>query len=286
MQNFSQEEYVPVIGIKSFRKDQLAGRNELLFNELIGEKHIDKPHKHDFFMIILFDQASGVHHIDAVDYVIGNREVHILLPGQMHHWHIHQGSIGYQLMIERTFFEQFSPFFRFYFANYHHHPVIPLSGTAYDLLLYEFNAIKEELNAEDSLVQLISARAAVIGAIVSKEAEEIYKEYKIYLSNPRLANFNTLIDEFYKAEKSVSFYANSLHLSPNYLNVLCKKYLKISATQLIQQRVVLEAKRLLQNEELTIKYVALELGFSDHAHFSNFFKAHTGSTPTEFRRKE
>lgn len=80
MPRFNQDESVPVIGIKGFRKDQLAGRGELLFNELLGEKHIDKPHRHDFFMIILFDQASGIHHIDAVDYDIGNREVHILFP--------------------------------------------------------------------------------------------------------------------------------------------------------------------------------------------------------------
>lgn len=43
---------------------------------------------------------------------------------------------------------------------------------------------------------------------------------------------------------------------------------------------------LLQNSNLSIKYVALELGFSDHAHFSNFFKTQTGVTPTIFKKKE
>ncbi len=54
-----ETKYVPVIGIQEFRKGQLAGRDELLFNELRGARHIDKPHKHDFFIIMLFEKAQG-----------------------------------------------------------------------------------------------------------------------------------------------------------------------------------------------------------------------------------
>lgn len=283
MKNTHNQESTPVISIQSFRKGQLVGRDELLFNELHGERHIDKPHKHDFFVIILFDRASGIHNIDSKDYPIGNKEVHVLFPGQMHKWQINEGTIGYQLMIERVFFEQFAPFFRFSFTNYQNHPVIKLSDKAFARLMYEFDAIKEELKTDDSLVHLINARAAVIAAIVSKEAERIFTEFKVYQSNPRLAKFNLLIDEFYKEEKSVVYYAKKLNISANYLNILCKKNLKVSATQLIQQRISIEAKRLLKSSDLSIKEIAFELGFSDHAYFSNFFKAQTGITPTDFR---
>src|SRR5690606_41192241 len=50
--------YVPVLGIQEFRRGQTAGRKELLYNELHGERHIDKPHKHDFFIIVLLDRKS------------------------------------------------------------------------------------------------------------------------------------------------------------------------------------------------------------------------------------
>ena len=283
MQNSENHDSVPIISIQSFRKGQLAGRDELLFNELHGERHIDKPHKHDFFVIILFDKASGIHNIDSKDYPINNKEIHILFPGQMHKWQINDGTIGYQLMTERSFFEQFAPYFRFSFTNYQNHPVIKISDEAFSKLMYEFNAIKEELKSENSLVHLINARAAVIAAIVSKEAEQIFTEFKVYQSNPRFAKFNMLIDEFYKEEKSVVFYAEKLHISANYLNILCKKHLKVSATQLIQQRIIIEAKRLLKSGDLSIKEIAFELGFTDHAYFSNFFKAQTDLTPSEFR---
>jgi len=283
MHKESKKSTIPTIGIQTFRKEQIAGRNEILFNALDGERHIEKPHKHDFFIINLFDRASGVHNIDSIDYPIGNKEVHILFPGQMHKWHINEHTKGYQLMIAHDFLEQFAPFFRFSFTNYQNHPVIKLSDDAFSKLKYEFKAIMEELKTENSLIHLIQARAAVIAAIVSAQAELRFTEFKVYQSNERLAKFNMLIDEYFKEEKTVTFYAEKLNISANYLNILCKKNLKVSAIQLIHQRISTEAKRLLQNNKLTIKEITFELGFSDNSYFSNFFKNQTGITPSEFR---
>lgn len=274
---------IPTLDMHGFREEQFAGKKELLFNEILGEKIIEKAHKHDFFIIILFDHASGIHNIDSVDYSIGNREVHVLFPEQIHKWHIQEGSIGYQLMIDKTFLEQFAPAFRYSFTNYQNHPVIRLSNEAFEKLLYEFNAIRDELLLTQPVNQLISARAAVIAALVSKEAEFDIEEFKVYQSNPRLAKFNWLIDKFYKEQKSITFYAEQLNISANYLNILCKKNLKVSANKLIHQRITLESKRLLQTSERSIKEIAFDLGFSDHAYFSNFFKNQTGLNPSQFR---
>lgn len=285
MNGNQDKRYVPVVGIQEFRKEQTAGRKELVYNELHGEKHIDKPHKHDFFIIILFDRAKGTHTIDFQDYTIDNRQIHVLFPDQVHKWHIKPGSTGYQLMIDKVFFERFSPYFRFSFTNYINHPVISLTEGVFKLLVYEFEAIKDELQTTNSLQDIISARAAVIASIVSKAAEDIFTDTKVFQSNPRLARFNLLIDQFFKEEKSVAFYAEKLNISANYLNILCKRNLKVSATQLIHQRVLLEAKRMLQSTSLSIKEIAFELGFVDHAYFSNFFKSQTEYTPTEFRQE-
>lgn len=285
MTRHKSKHFIPIIGLHDFRKDQIAGRSEILFNELTGEKIIEQPHKHDFFIINLFKQASGFHNIDSIDYMIGNKEIHILFPGQMHKWHINKGSSGYQLMIDHAFLEQFAPFFRFSFTNYQNNPVIKLSDDSFQKIKYEFDAIKNELQSENSLIHLLQARAAVIAAIVSAEAESTFTEFKVYQSHERLAKFNMLIDEFYKTERSVAFYAEKLHISPNYLNILCKKNLKVSATQLIHQRIATEAKRLLQNKKLNIKEITFELGFTDNSYFSIFFKNQTGITPSEFRKQ-
>lgn len=275
--------HYPMLGIQEFRKGQLAGRDELLFNELHGERHIDKPHKHDFFIIMLFDRGKGLHHIDFTAHPVGDRQVHLLFPGQVHRWNIESVTTGYQLMIGRSLFERFSPYFRFATTNYQHHPVVPLSDAAFTLLHYEFDAIKKELETGDSLYELLDARTAVIAALVSKEAEKVFPDFKVYQSEPRLVRFLQLIDLSFREEKLVSFYARQLHISANYLNILCRKKLNVPATQLIQQRVILEAKRLLQATGQSVKEIAFELGFVDHAYFSNFFKAQTGVTPTAFR---
>lgn len=281
----SDRNNIPIIGIQDFKEEQTAGNDNLLYNLIEGEKHIEKPHKHDFFIIILFEKASGYHEIDFINYPIANKQIHLLFPGQVHKWHIDAGSSGYQLMINKVFFENFSSYFRFSFTNYMNHPVIELSNESFELLKYEFKKIKNEMQSSSVLELLIYARASVIAALVSKEAESLFNETKVYLDNPRLSAFNKLIDSHFKEQKTVTFYASKLNISSNYLNILCKKNLNRSATQLIQERVILEAKRLLQSTDLSIKEIAFELGFVDHAYFSNFFKNQTKITPTQFREK-
>ncbi|TPD67057.1 helix-turn-helix domain-containing protein [Flavobacterium microcysteis] len=276
---------LPIFNIEKFRAGQLAGKEELLFNELHGERHIEEPHKHDFFSIVLFEKGEGKHTIDSIEYEIENSQVHLLFPGQLHKWDIKSGTIGYQLMAERTFFEQFAPYFRFSITEYQNHPVFRLADATFNSLLYEFKAVKEELQKTDAQNHIIYLRAAIIASIVSSEAEQLLSTLKAYESNPRLAKFNTLVDQFFKEQKQVTFYANELHVSANYLNTLCRKHLKTSATQLIQQRISTESKRLLSNTNLSIKEIAFELGFADHAYFSNFFKSQTGMTPSAFREK-
>lgn len=283
LKNLTSKSNAPLFGLQKFRNEQIAGRHEILFNELKGEKIIDKPHAHDFFMINLFETSSGTHNIDAIDYPVGNKEVHILFPEQTHKWHLDSNTIGYQLMMKQDFLEQFAPYFRYSFTNYQNNPVIQLNKDAFEKLKYEFTAIKEELETEKSLLNLLQARAAVIAAIVSTQAELAFTEFKIYQTNDKLANFNMLIDAYYKKDKTVSFYAEQLNITANYLNILCKKHLKVKAIQLIHQRVLTEAKRLLQNKKLSIKEITYNLGFSDFSHFSRFFKNQAGVTPSEFR---
>ncbi|WP_166922391.1 AraC family transcriptional regulator [Flavobacterium poyangense] len=278
-----KNKHIPLLGLEEFRKDRINTKEPLLFNELHGERHIHKPHQHDFFIIVLFDQAKGIHTIDFKDYKIDNQQIHLLFPGQVHTWSIEPDTTGYQLMIDRHFFERFSLSFRFSSVEYHNQPVIDLDPDSFQLIRYEFDAIKNELAAVDSLSELISSRTAVIASIISKSAAKIFTDLNNYQVEPRIVKFQQLIDISFKEEKLVSFYAAKLHISANYLNILCKKYLKISATQVIQQRTVLEAKRLLKTSAISVKEIAFELGFVDHAYFSNFFKTHTGTTPTDFR---
>jgi AraC family transcriptional activator of pobA len=100
-----------------------------------------------------------------------------------------------------------------------------------------------------------------------------------------LKNFQKLIESHYTTLRLPKDYAELLYITPNHLNALCKDVLDISAGEVIRNRIVLEAKRLLINLHLTISEIAAKLGFDDNSYFTKFFKKQTGLTPDEFRRE-
>jgi AraC family transcriptional activator of pobA len=81
----------------------------------------------------------------------------------------------------------------------------------------------------------------------------------------------------------VAGYARDLGITANHLNAVCRQAVDKSALTLIHERQILEAKRRLVYSALTISQIADELGFSDPAYFSRFFKRLTGTTPKDFR---
>jgi AraC-like DNA-binding protein len=75
-----------------------------------------------------------------------------------------------------------------------------------------------------------------------------------------------------------------LYITPNHLNALSKEQLGISAGELIRNRIILEAKRLLAIKDYSIAEIAYELSFADNSYFTKFFKKIEGVTPEEFRK--
>ncbi len=276
-------ELFPILDIHEFRKDQLAGNEGYSYSELRGEHHIERPHQHHFFLLVLFDQAEGIHQIDFKDYTIGQHQIHILFPKQVHSWKLGKNTSGFQLMVDREQFEKFSPEFHYSSMYYQQNPVIPLSDKTFQILYYEFNAIRQELEDCNCFPEIIYSRAAVIASILSKEVRNINHDKLPHQSTPQLLRLRELIEDFFWEEKSVAFYADKLHISIGHLNKLCRKNLQLSPGQLIQQRTLLEAKRLLKSTDLSIKEIAFKLGFIDSSYFTNFFKQHTQLNPKQFR---
>ncbi len=274
-------DYFPVLNIQEFNKGR--AERDVLFHELHGERIIEKPHKHDFFIVILFGQAKGTHAIDFVEHQIADHQIHLVFPDQVHKWHIGSQTIGYQLMIGRELFESISPSLRFSASYYHQHPVMNISSEIYGRLLYEVKNIQRELGEEKVFEDLVNARIRIMMLLISREAEKIFRHSQTYNFSPLISKFILLIDSCFKHEHSVAFYASKLNISSNYLNIICKKHLQLSASSLIQNRVLLEAKRLLKASDLSIKEIVYELDFYDQASFSKFFKLHTGMTPSQFR---
>ncbi|PKV75902.1 AraC-like DNA-binding protein [Pontibacter ramchanderi] len=250
-----------------------------------GKQLIEKPHKHDFFMLLLFEKGSGTHTIDFKQYDVGDNQLHLLFPGQVHSWVLGEDTIACQLMIDRPVFDKFTSSLELTFVLYQLQPVLQLSTSTFTKLQYEFKAIQAELGIMPVHWDIVNLRNRLIAQLVSREAENRHDYLEVFRTVPMLMRFYQMVDVNYKAQKTVAFYADQLHISANYLNILCKRHLQVPALFLIHSRIVLEAKRLLHASELPVKEITFDLGFSDLAHFSNFFKSKTGVSPRSFREQ-
>lgn len=97
--------------------------------------------------------------------------------------------------------------------------------------------------------------------------------------------FNTILEQKFKVEHAVSFYASELGISPRKLGEVVKLYAGRHASTAIDDRLIAEAKRLILFSNLTIKEIAFNLGFEEHSYFSKVFKKVTGATPSDFKQR-
>src|SRR5690606_5980420 len=100
----------------------------------------------------------------------------------------------------------------------------------------------------------------------------------------QLMKFINLIDENYKKAYSIAEYARLLHISSRSLSDLTQHQINKTPSQMIQERIILEAQRLLLYSNLNINQVGYRLGFDDASYFVKYFKKHTGIPPSEFRK--
>jgi AraC family transcriptional regulator, transcriptional activator of pobA len=98
-----------------------------------------------------------------------------------------------------------------------------------------------------------------------------------------IREFNYLVEQKFRTHTTVNAYAKMLNKSPKTLSNIFTKFIDQSPLQIIQNRRLLEAKRLLMSEKKSVKEIAFELGFSDIQAFSHFFRKSEGRSPSEFR---
>ncbi|HEY4322491.1 MAG TPA: helix-turn-helix domain-containing protein [Mucilaginibacter sp.] len=144
----------------------------------------------------------------------------------------------------------------------------------------------QELNTQDhiqSAMLIMLLKRLII--VVTKLARARYApEEKIQDQKMDIfRKFNLLVEGHFRREHTVNYYAGLLNKSPKTLSNIFSLYNDKTPQQVIQARIILEAKRLLYYTTSSVKQITYELGFDDPAYFCNFFKRHTKLSPVEFR---
>ena len=167
------------------------------------------------------------------------------------------------------------------------HPIIPIAGEAERTRL---SALCAELFEEGSLARegyrmAMRSLLALIAVTVARLAASRARTGTITLqpADATVAQLRMLVDEYFRREHQLGFYAEKLGMTVDRLNDHVKRATGVTAGHLIRQRLLTEAKRQLVFTTQPIQDIAEELAFSDPSHFARFFRKQTGTTPHEFR---
>lgn len=173
------------------------------------------------------------------------------------------------------------------FNNIYLQPYISLSESKFqeiDLLIHQME--KEAASNKRFSESVLKSYLQLILALCSneKDAQLGNKLIEKRIENEILI-FQEVLETHFRKERSPSFYADTLSMSTSSFSKKVKSQFRKTPTQLIQERVILEAKKLLHLTFKTVKEVAYELNFDDEFYFSRYFKNEVGLSPTHFREK-
>lgn len=283
------------IPIRSIEKSNVFGQSLSNFgiNILTLEPHqnqlIVPPHRHDYYHIMLVKKGIGEHTIDFKTYAIHSSTMFFISPGQVHSLELDKDAEGYVISFNASFYhinENFQKLLDYpFFHSLSNSPIIHLNAekekiiSLWDELYEEYQAQRK--NKEKllrALLDVLLIRASSIYQNPKGDNKPVYITYQ-------LRKLETLIDQHFKEHRLLNDYAKLMHISPRQLNSICKKGLNKTVVNLLHERLLIEAKRLLLFTNNSIHEIAYELGFADTSYFMRFFKKQTSSTADAYRNQ-
>jgi AraC family transcriptional regulator, transcriptional activator of pobA len=250
------------------------------------------PHNRDTicFELIWIRCGQGAITIDDRIHALRNDTVYVVTPGQLRSLEVYEGVSGFIFEISQQLLhllhDQRELSFLTVFAPGYRVDPIPLQNK---------EAIAEFLD----LTKLMQKEITANHVMKEESLKALLKIFLIYLryefdatnrstekekGEVIVGRFLQLLKDRISAMKQVADYAAELNVTPNYLNIVIKRFTGYNASQHIQQFIIMEAKRQAICSGLRMKEIANHLGFADHAHFSKFFKTYSGINFSHFRR--
>jgi len=281
-----------ILNINQFKPDESLSEFYCnTFKDHVKKHHsaIEKPHKHDFYLTVFFTKGEGVHEVDFTNYSIKKGSTFFLYPGQTHFWRTSADTDGYVIIHTKEFFElNYTDHklvkFPFFYSNLNpphlwlapekQEKILPYMN---DLLVESKEMAYESRSKISSLLNIlyIAFSREYIGAgNQEKSNSTIYSR--------QMRALELLIDKHFTSVKLPHEYAEMMSITSKHLNRITQNTLGKSTTQLITERVLLEAKRMLIYSNESFANIADVLGYKDYAYFSRLFKQRTGKSPSAF----
>lgn len=256
--------------------------------DVLAGKDMDQSlHRHDFFFLLVLEKGKGEHVIDFQSMEAKDHSAFFMRPGQAHLLRLKAGSKGYLIEFSQAMFSSQSPETLRQIRKASHQNQYEFNPAEFDTILQILKRVHDEAAQKQYAYQLSiqSAMCLLFVDLVRKCRVCADARNTDPHASERVEEFIDLIEVNMRKRLPVSAYAEMMNLSVFRLNALTKAAVGKNASDVIDEQIVLEARRQLLAGSDQIKEIAWQLGFEDESYFSRFFRKHTGHAPGEFRQR-
>lgn len=246
--------------------------------EVINDKNVEVPfsHRHFFYAIYWIHEGNGIHVIDFEEYEMKPDRIFFIKPEQAHFMNIKRSLKFSALQFTEDFMIPIHENIKMEIPTYK-----DIDENEKSRIRVLFNQIqKESISNLPNSAALI--RSEINTLLLDLERMAIPLSNSPFLPD-LICKYKEMVNKNFIVKRQVRYYANQLGVSANYLNVQTRKYVGKSALEIINERTVLEIKRMLLRSDLSISEIAYKLGFNELSYFSRFFRLKTEMTPQKFR---
>ncbi len=245
------------------------------------------------FKVIWIEDGTGTYLVDTNEFSVEGSGLFTLSPGQIFCVKSEKIKKAYQIEFDSEFYcvESHGKEIAcngLLFNNVHQASVISVGEAdkpIFEIILNQMISELENKGLSHKELLISYLRMFLIHALRLLEKQESETLPVTHQSNQQVQDFIALVDKQFKNEHTVKGYAEQLFISPKSLAKKLHALGYPTPLQLIQDRILIEAKRLLKFSQMSIKEIAFELGFEDPAYFSRLFSKNVELSPAAYRKQ-
>ncbi len=247
------------------------------------------PHRDNYYNIFFYQKGKANHIVDFKSIEVQPNSLVFVNKNRVQMLDPKGGYDGKFLLFTETFFDKYPDDIKYLrnnilFNDLLEEPVLNLKKGS--PILSVFNEIELEIARPNDVLKHDILHNLLHNLLLFAERERRSTGFNKIRKGEEFDYtilFKNLLEDHYKEIKSVERFALMMSVSEKKLNKATNQVLGKSPKEIIDERVVLEAKRLLAHTSNSIKEVGFELGFDEPTNFIKYFKKHVGKTPIEFR---
>ncbi|MDR2234208.1 MAG: helix-turn-helix domain-containing protein [Tannerella sp.] len=263
----------------------------ILFEKMPRESRTDYPFKIDVTTVIICLKGKMEGVINLKSYKAESPCFTVILPDQiLEHNYISEDFSGLFIVMSKKFTDSLMPSAQDrlpLFLSVQDNPAVPLNEDELTAMVAYFQMLQRIVKLQDHSSRLEVVRhltlAFFYGAAYQfhPQSENKKKSHQELL----VEKFLSLVQSHYKQQRGLDFYADKLFLTPKHLSKVMKESTGKSASDWIDDYVILEAKALLKSTNMTVQQISDELNFSEQSFFGKYFKRVVGLSPREYKGK-